>query len=123
MTIPMLRLLRRPGVTCGGRRRAGSRWIMAGLIRPRWCTGGAAWRSQRRPHRISDAVRRVITETGVLKGRRRRAVDSTILADAVATQDTITQLVAAIRRCARLVPGAAGLIAAAVHRLRLQPAR
>ncbi|HXZ76446.1 MAG TPA: IS1182 family transposase [Streptosporangiaceae bacterium] len=64
-----------------------------------------------RPHRISDAVRRVITETGVLKGRRRRAVDSTILADAVATQDTITQLVAAIRRVARVVPGAAGLIA------------
>jgi transposase len=64
-----------------------------------------------RPHRISDAVRKVIGETGVLKGRRRRAVDSTILADAVATQDTITQLVAAIRRCARLVPGAAGLIA------------
>jgi IS5 family transposase len=64
-----------------------------------------------RPHRISDAVRRVITETGVLKGRRRRAVDSTILADAVATQDTITQLAAAIRRCSRLVPGAAELIA------------
>ena len=64
-----------------------------------------------RPHRISDAVRRVVTGTGVLKGRRRRAVDSTVLADAVATQDTITQLVAAIRRVARVVPGAAGLIA------------
>jgi hypothetical protein len=38
-------------------------------------------------------------------------VDSTILADAVATQDTITQLVAAIRRCGRLVPGAPVLIA------------
>jgi hypothetical protein len=64
-----------------------------------------------RPHRISGAVRRVIAETGVLTGRRRRAVDSTILADAVATQDTITQLVAAIRRVARVVPGAAELIA------------
>jgi hypothetical protein len=64
-----------------------------------------------RPHRISGAVRRVITGTGVLQGRRRRAVDSTILADAVATQDTITQLVSAIRRCGRLVPGAAELIA------------
>jgi IS5 family transposase len=63
-----------------------------------------------RPHRISDAVRQVITGTGVLKGRR-RAVDATILADAVATQDTITQLVAAIRRVARMVPGAAELIA------------
>jgi hypothetical protein len=64
-----------------------------------------------RPHRINDAVRRVIGETGVLTGRRRRAVDSTILADAVATQGTITQLVAAIRRCARLVPEAPELIA------------
>jgi hypothetical protein len=66
-----------------------------------------------RPHRINEAVRKVIEETGVLKGRRRRAVDSTILADAVATQDTITQLVAAIRRVARVVPGAAALIASA----------
>jgi hypothetical protein len=65
-----------------------------------------------RPHRISDAVREVIEQTGVLAGRRRRAVDSTILADAVATQDTITQLVAAVRRVARLVPGAAEQIAA-----------
>jgi hypothetical protein len=66
-----------------------------------------------RPHRINEAVRKVTGETGVLKGRRRRAVDSTILADAVATQDTITQLVAAIRRVARVVPGAAALIASA----------
>jgi len=66
-----------------------------------------------RPFRISDAVKRVIEETGVLRGRRRRAVDSTILADAVATQDTITQLVAAIRRVSRVVPGAAELVAAA----------
>jgi transposase len=66
-----------------------------------------------RPHRISDAVRKVIAQTGVLQGRRRRAVDSTILADAVATQDTITQLVSAIRRCGRVVPGAAELIASA----------
>jgi IS5 family transposase len=64
-----------------------------------------------RPHRVSDAVRKVIAETGVLKGRRRRAVDSTVLADAVATQDTVTQLVAAIRRVARVVPGAAGQVA------------
>src|SRR6266702_3997326 len=64
-----------------------------------------------RPHRINEAVARVIERTGVLKGRRRRAVDSTILADAVATQDTITQLVAAVRRVARVVPGAAGQVA------------
>ena len=65
-----------------------------------------------RPHRVNDAVRKVIEQTGVLKGRRRRAVDSTILADAVATQDTVTQLVSAIRRAGREVPGAAERIAA-----------
>src|SRR6266508_3274691 len=64
------------------------------------------------PHRLNEAVKRVVEQTGVLAGRRRRAVDSTILADAVATQDTITQLVAAIRRVAREVPGAADQIAA-----------
>jgi hypothetical protein len=65
-----------------------------------------------RPHRINDAIRRVVEQTGVLAGRRRRAVDSTILDDAVATQDTITQLIGAIRRVARQVPGAAAVIAA-----------
>jgi hypothetical protein len=65
-----------------------------------------------RPDRINDAVRKVIEQTGVLAGRRRRVVDSTILDDAVATQDTVTQLIAAIRRVARQVPGAAEQIAA-----------
>jgi hypothetical protein len=73
------------------------------------------WRNRiaksKRPHRVSGAVRKVIAETGVLKSRRRRAVDSTILADAVATQDTVTQLVSAIRKVAREVPGAAEQIA------------
>ena len=64
-----------------------------------------------RPDRINDAVRKIVNETGVLRGRRRRAVDSTILADAVAAQDTVTQLVSAIRKVAREVPGAAGQIA------------
>jgi hypothetical protein len=66
----------------------------------------------KRPHRINEAIRKIVEETGLLRGRHRRAVDSTILADAVATQDTITQLVAAVRRVARQVPGAAEQIAA-----------
>jgi hypothetical protein len=65
-----------------------------------------------RPHRINDAVKQVIEQTGILRGRRKRAVDSTILADAVATQDTITQLISAIRRVGRLVPGAAKAVTA-----------
>lgn len=71
------------------------------------------WRNKLRasaaPERIFDAVRAVITETGVLKGKTRRALDSTVLDDAVATQDTVTQLIAAIRRVRRLVPEAAVL--------------
>ena len=69
------------------------------------------WRSRLRasgsPERIFDAVRSVIDATGVLRGKRRRALDSTLLDDAVATQDTVTQLVSAIRRVRRLVPEAA----------------
>jgi hypothetical protein len=65
-----------------------------------------------RPNRIFDAVRAVVAETGVLKGKTRRALDSVVLDDAVATQDTITQLIAAIRRVGREVPGAAEIIAA-----------
>jgi IS5 family transposase len=65
-----------------------------------------------RPDRIFEAVRAVIDQTGVLKGKTRRALDSVVLDDAVATQDTVTQLIAAIRRVRRDVPGAAELIAA-----------
>jgi IS5 family transposase len=67
------------------------------------------------PNRIFDAVREVVAATGVLAGKTRRALDSTILDDAVATQDTVTQLVAAIRRVAREVPGSAEVIAAHCH--------
>ena len=75
-------------VACGA-----ARWMIRGSIRPRWCTGGSRIARSERPHRVNDAVRQVVGQTGVLTGRRRRAVDSTILADAVATQDTVTQLV------------------------------
>lgn len=75
------------------------------------------WRSRLRasdtPERIFDAVRSVIDATGVLVGKRRRALDSTLLDDAVATQDTVTQLVSAIRRVRRLIPQAATVTVAA----------
>ncbi len=65
-----------------------------------------------RPNRIFDAVRQVVAATGALTGKTRRALDSTVLEDAVATQDTVTQLIAAIRRVRREVPGAADVVAA-----------
>lgn len=71
------------------------------------------WRNKLRaseaPERIFDAVRAVVAETGVLRGKTRRAIDSTVLDDAVATQDTVTQLISAVRRVRCLVPEAAAL--------------
>ena len=64
-----------------------------------------------RPERIFEVVREVVAATGVLAGKTRRALDSTILDDAVARQDTVTQLIAAVRRVGRDVPGGADLIA------------
>ncbi|MFE2729466.1 IS1182 family transposase [Kitasatospora sp. NPDC059327] len=66
-----------------------------------------------RPDRVFEAVREVVNATGVLKGRQKRALDSTVLDDAVATQDTVTQLIAAVRAVIREVPGAGAV--AAVH--------
>lgn len=65
-----------------------------------------------RPHRIMDAIAEVVAAAGVLAGKHRRAVDSTVLDDAVARQDTVTQLIAAVRRFARDVPDGARLVAA-----------
>ena len=62
-----------------------------------------------RPDRVFDAVAEVIAQTGILR-RRKRCVDSTVFDDAVATQDTVTQLVAAMRKVARVVPGAGEVI-------------
>jgi hypothetical protein len=57
-----------------------------------------------------EAIAEVVAETGALKGKRRRAVDSTVLDDAVARQDTITQLIAAVRRFGRDIPGGQDLV-------------
>ena len=84
-------------------------------------TALTVWRKRlaasERPDRIFEAVREVIAATGALTGRTRRALDSTVLDDAVARQDTITQLVASIRRVGRDVPGAGELIAEHCTRL------
>jgi IS5 family transposase len=64
-----------------------------------------------RPNRIFEAVKAVVAATGVLSAKTRRALDSTVLEDAVATQDTVTQLIGAIRRVHRDVAGAAAVVA------------
>lgn len=66
-------------------------------------------RQSDRPERIFDAVRDVVAATGVLNGKTRRALDSTLLDDAVATQDTVTQLVSMIRRVRKAISRAAAV--------------
>jgi IS5 family transposase len=71
------------------------------------------WRNKLRasehPERIFDAVRAVIDATGVIANKTRRVLDSTVLDDAVTTQDAVMQLVSSIRRVRRLVPEAKAL--------------
>ncbi len=54
-------------------------------------------RASARPRRLFEDTKVVAKETGAMKGRA-RVLDSTPLHDAVATQDTVTQLRAAIRK-------------------------
>ena len=72
-----------------------------------WCQ---RLRASGRPERIFDAVRAVAAECGALSRRTRRVLDSSVLYDAVATQDTVTMIGAQIRRVRKLVPEAAGLV-------------
>ena len=72
------------------------------------------WRARLRnseaPERVFDAVRKVVDQSGVLSGRVRRVLDSTVLDDAVVTQDTVTMITAQIRRCRRLISQARGVV-------------
>jgi IS5 family transposase len=66
------------------------------------------WRNKLRasddPNRIFHAVRAVIAESGVIARKHRRVLDSTVLDDAVARQDTVTMLATQIRRVRKLIP-------------------
>ena len=66
-------------------------------------------RASERPERIFDAVREVAAECGALSKGTQRALDSTVLYDAVATQDTVTMIGSQIRRVRRLAPQAAAV--------------
>jgi hypothetical protein len=85
--------------------------VTAGAFHPTTLT---YWRrrlaASKRPNRIFEAVKAVVAQTGALTGKTRRALDSTVLDDAVATQDTVTQLIGAIRRVRREVAGATEVV-------------
>ena len=63
-------------------------------------------RSSERPKRFLEDTKVVARQAGVLGGRA-RVLDSTAIYDAVATQDTVTQLRAAIRKLLRALAGPA----------------
>jgi Transposase domain (DUF772) len=65
-------------------------------------------RAPKRPRRLFDDVNATAAAAGLLRGRR-RVLDSTPLFDAVATQDTVIQLRAAIRRVLRGGPRRSGI--------------
>lgn len=53
------------------------------------------------PQRLEDVIGEPVVATGILAGKRRRALDCTALADTVSRSDANTQLIAAIRRYGR----------------------
>ena len=72
-------------------------------------------RASQRPRRLFEDVNATAQAAGLLTGRR-RVLDSTALLDAVATQDTVTQLRAAIRKLLTVAEQAGELeLAAAVR--------
>ena len=83
------------------------------------------WRQRLRasgcPERFFDAVREVAAECGALSNKTMRALDSTVLFDAVATQDTVMMISAQIRRVRRLAPAAAGLVLGHDYDARARP--
>ena len=83
--------------TCAGRRPPGSTPAPSRSIRPSLVGQRNRLRASARPRRLFEDTKVVAKETGALKDRA-RVLDSTPLYDAVATQDTVTQLRAAIRK-------------------------
>ncbi len=91
-------------------------WLLTTAVCISRCSliGGSGWLVRERPDRIRETVTEVVEATGVLAGKRRSALDSTLLDDSVATQDTVTQLVAQIRRVRRMIPEAR-VVAVSAH--------
>jgi IS5 family transposase len=67
-----------------------------------------------RPRRLFEDTKVVAAETGAMKGRA-RVLDSTPIFDAVATEDTVTQLRASIRKLLVALEGAGSPLASSVR--------
>ncbi len=71
-------------------------------------------RASPRPRRLFEDTKVVATETGAMKGRA-RVLDSTPIFDAVATEDTVTQLRACIRKVLAALDQAGSPLAASLR--------
>lgn len=71
-------------------------------------------RASARPRRLFEDTKVVAKETGAMRGRA-RVLDSTPIFDAVATEDTVTQLRAAIRKLLAGLDGAGSPLAGSVR--------
>lgn len=56
------------------------------------------------PHLIFELAKEVISNTGILHNKNKRVLDSTVISDAVMTQDTFSQIVSQIKRVRRMIP-------------------
>ncbi|MDA8210230.1 MAG: IS1182 family transposase [Actinomycetota bacterium] len=74
------------------------------------------FRESSRPKIIFEITAKVIEATGIKGASKKRSLDSTVLADSVATQDTFTQLTAQTKRVARLVPSLSHLASPPSHK-------
>ena len=89
--------------------------VVAGAFHPTVLVGMRnRLRASDRPRRLFDDVNTTARSAGLLR-RRRRVVDSTPLFDAVATQDTVIQLRAAVRKVLTTADGADPGLAGAVR--------
>ncbi|MGB6453164.1 MAG: IS1182 family transposase [Streptosporangiaceae bacterium] len=73
-------------------------------------------RASARPRRLFEDTKVAARATGAMKGRA-RVLDATAVYDAVATQDTVTQLRAAIRKTLAVLDKAGSPLAAAVRQV------
>ena len=103
-------------VRCAAGSGRGWRSMTWGSTRPRWCTGAGGSRSRSARTRSTTRSRRWPGRPGCRRGGGAGRWTPTILADAVATQDTVTQLVSAVRRVAREVPVRGGADRGSLHR-------
>ena len=90
-----------PGLICRGRRRWDCRWSIGASRMCVWWSSGLGWSRPGWSGWLHQRLVGVAKTAGVIG--HRRVVDSTGIADSVVTQDTVSLIRSAIRRCVGLL--------------------